>query len=214
MSFYEYVASRPCDKRDPIGLELSPSEEQELKDKFYSWYGGEKKAGLGWLTNLPDCPCFVTRMSRDLSLPGQLGMVFRIRGFWKWWANPDPNVWDVSELDSLLGYHPGASVCIRSKGGNAAGAAQQCCYDECGQLITHGLGAGTPDRSSTDLNNFGKGGHQEVDVEPYDWADDLDEESPPYEGDPLVGNPSEIDYRAQYREVRPPNNGNKCAKNP
>lgn len=114
--------------------------------------------------------------------------------------NPDSSVWhDPSTW--TLGYHPGAKWCIRSKKSGSSKSGQQCCYDSNGKLITHGAGAGTPDKVSPDEKNFGSGGHQEADVNPYDLALKCDGGSPGAAA-------------AKYREVRPPNNANGCEKNP
>jgi hypothetical protein len=60
------------------------------------------------------------------------------------------------------------------------------------QLITHGEGAGTPDRVSKDINNLGTNGHQVDDVvNPARWAQDLD-------------NGKWGKYSEMYNEVRPP----------
>ena len=51
-----------------------------------------------------------------------------------------------SDLGSSL--HPGAHACYRSYGTGVVGGAQ-CCYNEKGDLITTGPGAGTPDLVGT-----------------------------------------------------------------
>lgn len=83
---------------------------------------------------------------------------------------------------------------MRSKP-SASKSSQQCCYDGKGKLITHGTGAGTPDKKAPGY------GHQAEDVVPYRWAVECD-----------GGKPGE--NVAKYLDVRPPNNGNDCEKNP
>ncbi len=76
---------------------------------------------------------------------------------------------------------------MRSK--NYDGAAQQCCYDSKGKLITHGPGAGTPDKadSGTNLSE-----HVKKDVFPFLWCGGWE----------------------KYNAVCPPYNGNNCKTNP
>ena len=69
-------------------------------------------------------------------------------------------------------YHPGAKECFRKtsdKPGNRSG--NQCCYDVNDNLITHGPGAGTPDKVSPEVSKWD---HYWEDVSPYDdnnWQD-------------------------------------------
>uniref|UniRef100_A0A3Q3DCT7 Isthmin 2b n=1 Tax=Hippocampus comes TaxID=109280 RepID=A0A3Q3DCT7_HIPCM len=89
-------------------------------------------------------------------------------------------------------YKPSARGCIRSalSGDSSTLAAQHCCYDDRGRLITRGKGAGMPNLISTEFSpelNF------KVDVLPWilckgDWS--------------------------RFHAVRPPNNGLKCPENP
>ena len=155
------------------------------RELFDEWDKLESAGGQGWLAGLPDCPCKLTENYCDLYL-------FKVRnGF----TNPDPTVWhDPSSWK--WGFHPKASVCMRSKGGNASNAGQQCCYDDSGDLLTGGWSAGTPDRSSTDIKNFGMDGHQDQDVDPAKIAERL-------------GNAE----KSKYLNHRPPNNGLKCKAN-
>ncbi|XP_034018373.1 isthmin-2 [Thalassophryne amazonica] len=89
-------------------------------------------------------------------------------------------------------YKPSARTCIRSvlSGDSSTLAAQHCCYDERGRLITRGKGAGTPNLISTE---FSPELHFKVDVLPWilckgDWS--------------------------RFHAVRPPNNGLNCPENP
>lgn len=82
-----------------------------------------------------------------------------------------------------------ASFCIRSLPRTSL-SAQVCCYDSKFQLITRGIGAGTPFVVSPDRN---ASMHYELDVLPIrlcngDWT--------------------------RYHAVRPPNNGRNCSANP
>ena len=125
-----------------------------------------------WLDELPDCPCSLQtrdwkRRQRFLIPPG-----FSI----------DPNPF-------LGAFHPGAYLCLRS-GRSKSGAGQQCCYDDNLKLITHGSGAGTPDKSHASDPQ----GHTLDYVKPFEKCS--------------------LDV---YLEARPPNGGPKgspCAKNP
>ena len=82
-----------------------------------------------WYTLLPECPCTNPDMTAVQLSDG--------------WAR------DVGDTDT---YHRGATVCYRSYPAietTEGMSGQQCCYDEHGQLITSGSGAGTPDKVST-----------------------------------------------------------------
>ncbi|XP_061742373.1 isthmin-2 isoform X2 [Nerophis ophidion] len=89
-------------------------------------------------------------------------------------------------------YKPSARGCVRSalSGDSSTLAAQHCCYDDRGRLITRGKGAGMPDLISTE---FSPELHFKVDVLPWilckgDWS--------------------------RFHAVRPPNNGLSCPHNP
>nr|XP_057929083.1 isthmin-2 [Doryrhamphus excisus] len=89
-------------------------------------------------------------------------------------------------------YKPSARGCIRSalSGDSSTLAAQHCCYDDRGRLITRGKGAGMPNLISTE---FSPELHFKVDVLPWilcrgDWS--------------------------RFHAVRPPNNGLSCPQNP
>lgn len=89
-------------------------------------------------------------------------------------------------------YKPSAHSCIRSALSSDLStlAAQHCCYDNRGRLITRGKGAGTPNLISTE---FSPELHFKVDVLPWilckgDWS--------------------------RFHAVRPPNNGLNCPENP
>lgn len=82
-----------------------------------------------WYVNLPDCPC----------------------------VDPDINGVDLNDgwakdKGDISKYHKGATTSYRSYPPlkTAEGkSGQQCCYDENGNLIKSGQGAGTPDKVST-----------------------------------------------------------------
>jgi hypothetical protein len=80
-------------------------------------------------------------------------------------------------------YHPGAQWCVRSLP-SRGGHGQQCCYDQHGELINGGTGAGTPDRASPE-NPLE---HWLEDVAPYHICRDAD-------------------CLLLYLKVRPPNRG-------
>lgn len=69
-------------------------------------------------------------------------------------------------------YKPGAKNCIRSEIGTGTLAAQNCCYDKSGKLLTRGSGAGTPVVISPEVSSAL---HQLVDQVPWilckgDWT--------------------------------------------
>ena len=103
-------------------------------------------------------------------------------------GNPDSSTWYDPEPASKK-YHPGATQCMRSKPKTDGGPGQQCCFDSSGNLITGGAAAGTPDKVAPD-GPIDALKHYRTDVIPFErcgWE--------------------------KYLEMRPPNNGNKCAKN-
>ncbi len=69
-------------------------------------------------------------------------------------------------------YHPGSSECFRKESNDPKSkSGNQCCYDSDDNLITHGPGAGTPDKTSPEESVWD---HYWDDVSPYDednWQD-------------------------------------------
>lgn len=134
------------------------------------------------LSELPNCPC---------SYPSEVtytvvSLYDETRGRQFRWR-------DASGIKERLDiYKPTARSCIRSalSGDLSTLAAQHCCYDHRGLLITRGKGAGTPNLISTE---FSPELHFKVDVLPWilcrgDWS--------------------------RFHAVRPPNNGLSCPENP
>ncbi|XP_054423578.1 isthmin-2 [Pteronotus mesoamericanus] len=134
------------------------------------------------LRDLPSCPCTYPpeAVYKAVSLRDERrGRSFR----WKDASGPREHL-DV--------YQPTAHFCLRSllSEDSSTLAAQHCCYDSGGRLLTRGKGAGAPDLISTD---FSPELHFKVDRQPWilckgDWS--------------------------RYHVVRPPNNGRACADNP
>jgi len=60
--------------------------------------------------------------------------------------NPGNEMGDGWCSEGANSFHPGAKECFREPRG--PGPGNQCCYDDGGNLITDGPGAGTPDRAS------------------------------------------------------------------
>lgn len=134
------------------------------------------------LTELPSCPCSYPNAASQstVMLPDKVHQ----RTF-HWRDASDPK----EHLDI---YKPSAHSCLRSilSAEGTTLAAQHCCYDNHGQLITRGKGAGTPNLISTE---FSPELHFKVDVMPWilckgDWS--------------------------RFHAVRPPNNGLSCPENP
>jgi RHS repeat-associated protein len=148
-----YCSIKPCvdacAARSPsaVGRQACVDKCQTLKLLFDKWFAAEEDTG--WTDGLPKCPC-------DIGMKRKAGHAF-------------PG-WDRL-TDKLHGFHIGATLCMRSR--SIAGHANQCCYDECGKLITHGSGAGSADKSSTS-SITGVPGHYLDDVLPAEWARDLD----------------------------------------
>ena len=152
-----------------------------------------------WDDKLPACPCspWATRTFCDASggfyqvkdeyIPDGWEDDLGCRGFTGMVCN-----WAQGLRPST---HPGAARCIRSNF-TTGQPSQQCCYDSRGNLITTGVGAGSPDR------NFPN--HQRSDIDPWICAAELD------------GNPEEIKdgpHMREYLARRPANNSNGCAAN-
>jgi hypothetical protein len=67
--------------------------------------------------------------------------------------------WAIDRGD-ISTFHKGASIGFRSYPSletSEGQSGQQCCYDAKGELLTTGLGAGTPDRSGTCLGEHKNG---------------------------------------------------------
>lgn len=141
------------------------------KQIFDQWVVIEQ-ADTGWLNGLSDCPdkiCVENGQPKNCD-----------NGQWK-------SLGSASQT-----FHPGASWCMRSD--TSSGSGQQCCYDKQGDLITSGLGAGTPDRQAASARNGLYLNHYNHDVAPFNIAWDLD-------GGILGLNLS------KYLAVRPPSQG-------
>ena len=138
---------------------------------FNEWVVLEK-ADSSWLATIPNCPdkiCVVNGQPKDCN-----------NGKWE----------SIDEASKK--YHPGASWCMRSK--TSSGSAQQCCYNEEGDLVKSGISAGTPDRHAAVFLNGLYLKHYFHDVAPFEIAYRLDGES---EGANILA----------YLSVRPPNQG-------
>jgi hypothetical protein len=161
--------------------------------KFTTWYY-EKHPDFSGLDN---CPCKLKRCTRTKYLGhGEIVEETVFKSPSKKWTliNPIAYPWYLQK------YHPGASYDLRSKGS----PSQQCTYGSSGQLITHGIGAGTADRFNS---NSAHGEHMKSDVEPADWAMFLD-------GNPNKWPSDDGPCFKKYIEKRPINNGNNCSNNP
>ncbi|MBX3356734.1 MAG: hypothetical protein KF724_13655 [Phycisphaeraceae bacterium] len=231
MNVYQYVQSSPVVRLDPVGLVSAPNhgiDPNHCKEvyeacmkavqrqhalckhildicdevNFLEWYRRQRD-DMDWLTGLPTCPCTLAQAKgethptrrekwRDSPLTGPryLGEEFGTA-----------NSWSCSGGRIVRRYHPGASECCRSTTTNRHRAAQQCCYDGQGKLITSGGGAGTPDRAPAQFPGWYTD-HWDWDVAPFRLAEDLDRKH------------GGSDHRRKYCEVRPPNNGRNCAPNP
>ncbi|XP_072552051.1 isthmin-2 [Salminus brasiliensis] len=162
---------------EPFGTDIDSCEKWlNCKSEFLQRYLQQV------LMELPSCPCtYPSAVSHSMvTLPDKE----RNRTF-HWTDASDPK----ERMDI---YKPSASRCLRSalSAEGTTLAAQHCCYDSQGQLITRGKGAGTPNLISTE---FSPELHFKVDVLPWilckgDWS--------------------------RFHAVRPPNNGLNCPENP
>lgn len=162
---------------EPFGTDVDSCEKWlNCKSDFLQQYMAQA------LSELPHCPC---------SYPSDVSYTV-VSVFDE--AQDRPFRWrDASGPKERLDvYKPSARSCIRSALSSDLStlAAQHCCYDDRGRLITRGKSAGTPNLISTE---FSPELHFKVDVLPWilckgDWS--------------------------RFHTVRPPNNGLKCPENP
>ncbi len=145
------------------------------KVAFDKWF--KDNNDLKWIAELPDCPCSIGTGRKSGDNIGAAG-----------WG-------DLT--DRFYGYHEGAALCMRSKSVN--GHANQCCYDKCGKLITHGSGSGSADYAPGEFATFFE--HREKDMFPADWAKRFD--------GGIWGGCSEA-----YLLRRPEKGAEKCPRNP
>jgi hypothetical protein len=124
------------------------------RQKFEAWFNHESK-DMGWLAKLP--PAY-SSLGPGLSDPEP--------------KNCGKQYWEgVHKLDT--NFHPGGAYEMRSKAfGDDNG--HQAVYDSQGKLIRDGLGAGSADRGSPHLWNFGLIKHRDRDVRTFVWAAQLD----------------------------------------
>ena len=190
-----YAKGDPVNNRDDWGLmsidtftysyTYSNNSNERAAKKCSDWVAKELK-NMEWLNSLHLCPCKkgkndsnLTGWQRDNRAvsnkfhPGSHGGCFRSR-------RRLDNRKDIIFIgtDAILVETP-----IYSKSG------QQCCYDRCGNLIKYGIGAGTPDRISSETNLIG---HYIVDVRMFKYCKKIF-------GDTWVVE--------NYLTVRPPNQG-------
>lgn len=162
---------------EPFGTDVDSCEKWlSCKSDFLQQYMEQARS------ELPHCPC---------SYPSDVSYTV-VSVFDE--AHDRPFRWrDASGPKERLDvYKPSARSCIRSalSGDFSTLAAQHCCYDDRGRLITRGKSAGTPNLISTE---FSPELHFKVDVLPWilckgDWS--------------------------RFHTVRPPNNGLNCPENP
>ncbi|KAL7888698.1 hypothetical protein AOLI_G00036720 [Acnodon oligacanthus] len=162
---------------EPFGTDIDSCEKWlKCKSEFLQRYLKQV------LMELPSCPCSypTTAPISALTLPDE---GHKQTFHWRDASNPKERL-DI--------YKPSARSCLRSalSAQGTTLAAQHCCYDSQGHLITRGKGAGTPNLISTE---FSPELHFKVDVLPWilckgDWS--------------------------RFHAVRPPNNGLNCPENP
>ena len=105
-----------------------------------------------------------------------------------------------------MDYHPDAAWCFRSV--SYFGHAQQCCFRDKGrdgELITEGLGAGTPDKAQAGIQKGLALSHYFHDVIPFNRARQLDA---------LDTSVPAMFYIKKYFEVRPPSKGGGACQSP
>ncbi len=175
----EQMAEGLVDILNIVVLETAPggsfSMNPALPNPFLSnccEWAATQNMNMNWITTLPPCPC-------SIGVPA---------------VNPNPAVWhNPSSGGELDIFHPGETYDMRSIPTVSGWPGQQCTYDAFGNLITDGIGAGTPDRVSPG-GFFNALRHFAMDVMPWFNCDS--------EGRLCL-----------HLLVRPPNNGNGCPIN-
>ena len=197
INLFAFVCNNALLKYDRLGHE----DNETVREKFDAWYA-DQKANMSWLKSLPDCPCSLQQKKCFI------GLIYTGSYMYFYVA---PNGWTLATTILLQKYHPGGVYDLRQNV-KAGESGQQCIYDMHGKLITHGPGAGTPDRAGSEGGLWGPNGHLAQDVYPYEWALQLD-------GSPSSNPNIDGEFYKKYMEVRPPNEaknekGELCPRNP
>jgi hypothetical protein len=152
---------------------------ERTKMYFEEWF--KDNADLSWTDGLLDCPCDIGNGKKSGDSSGVPG-----------WEDLSGN---------LRGFHTGATLCMRSvpiKGKDKKKHSNQCCYDGCGKLITHGSGSGSADNISAVFPFYP---HYDVDVRQAKWA-------------LLLDGGGWGCWSEKYLLRRPQKGSEKCPKNP
>ncbi len=141
----------------------------------------QKPAGL-WHEILPDCPCTWDQVPKGKKQQRQ---------------QPDKNnrMGEWNKATTHQEFHPGACNTVRWARLTPGGSGQQCTYDNNGNLITSGLGAGTPDLVSPEYwQDIWK--HSQIDVAPFKdervSCDEYFQRFPPNQGSGCPPNPVNV----------------------
>ena len=152
-------ANSSLKKRGIEGTVYHPPSTGQADDSYYSYSDTQvfdewlrlEKADTGWLNQLPSCPdkiCIENGEPKDCD-----------NGDWG----------SLSEASQK--FHKGAKWCMRSK--LFGSSAQQCCYNDKGELRTDLPAAGTPDRVAAGFLGTITLGHFRHDVATYNLAEAL-----------------------------------------
>ena len=183
-NLYLFANNCPIVATDYLGLQsrglrgyLSPCvliNCDELKKNFEQWYNGELDSDNNWVSQLPSCPSELAKITRE-SISFIAGAF--VKNSYEEFVSPDYKEWQMSETFGFTqiwsNFHPNGVYELRTKDPSKyAGHGNQCIYDKCGKLITEMPSAGTVDKTSS---NYNVSNHQNDDVHPFYWAQDLDE---------------------------------------
>eukprot|EP01029_Cantina_marsupialis_P007650 TRINITY_DN18608_c0_g1_i2.p1 TRINITY_DN18608_c0_g1~~TRINITY_DN18608_c0_g1_i2.p1 ORF type:complete len:264 (-),score=9.43 TRINITY_DN18608_c0_g1_i2:209-1000(-) len=117
------------------------------------WAESERNnEGIGWLDELPDCPCHMSEITESIKTKT------RLNGY-KW--NKDLIMFGVHHPEPAVYSFRSSTVKKYLK------YSQQCVYTKDGLLVTDGLGAGTPDKFHSPFRWFS---HYFHDVIPFNWC--------------------------------------------
>ena len=178
-SQFLFIENNPIDHFDYKGLIILDEDIKkiikshrcnELRKKFDEWFNQNKD--MSWTKELLPCPAEL-KLRKTILIIQTVPNATQLERISC--ENPDPEKWDLTKSVQFWlitqKFHPGGSYELRSKP-SPNGHGSQCIYDECCKLIRSIPTAGSADRTSPNVSILD---HRRDDVNPYNWAIELDE---------------------------------------
>lgn len=178
-SQFLFIENNPIDHFDYKGLIILDEDIKkiikshrcnELRKKFDEWFNQNKD--MSWTKELLPCPAEL-KLRKTILIIQTVPNATQLERISC--ENPDPEKWDLTKGVQFWlitqKFHPGGSYELRSKP-SPNGHGSQCIYDECCKLIRSIPTAGSADRTSPNVSILD---HRRDDVNPYNWAIELDE---------------------------------------